>query len=376
MVSNKLKIIIRSIAPIFKFIPQNIIIFESIPDFSDNSRSVFDEMIKRGFNLKYKMVWIYCQHMKTSAIPNVLFLTKKQRILTLYYMLRAKCIISCNNYVESWGEYQKALYLTHGVALKSMNVFVAPKHIDYIAGLSEEANRIMSKAIKQPIDKFIETGYPRNDSLMNTTFSIHNFFNNKYKKIVVWYPTFRQHIGSNKVVGNVQPLPIIHHQEDAVAINDYAKEKNLLIILKPHFSQDLTYMKDVTLSNILFINDDFFVKNKVTSYEFVGSCDALITDYSSIYFDYLLCDKPIAAVWEDIEEYKRNRGFGIDIDFYMSGAYKVYNLNDFLSFITDVTEGIDSLKQERNRINKLINKYNDAFSSKRTVDFIEENCLN
>lgn len=377
MISGILKSIIRSVAPLFRLLPQNIIIFESIPDCSDNSKAVYDEMIKRGLNSMYKMIWVYCQKKHSTPIFNTHFITINQRFLFLYYTLRAKCIVSCNNYIESWGGYQKALYLTHGVALKSMNTFMAPKHIDYITGLSDEANKIMSDAIKLPLNKFIVTGYPRNDDLIaKTDFSIHKFFNGKFRKIIVWYPTFRQHIGANNNKGDVQPLPIIHNQEDAVEVNSYAEKNNILIILKPHFSQDLSYIKNIKLSNILFINDDFFVKNNITSYEFVGSCDALITDYSSIYFDYLLCNKPVAAIWEDIEEYKKNRGFGIDVDFYMKGAFKVYNLIDFLDFLKEVSEGKDSQKVDREEMNRLTNKYHDSKSAERVVDFVIHNILN
>ena len=74
------------------------------------------------------------------------------------------------------------------------------------------------------------------------------------------------------------------------------------------FRQDISYIQKYALSNICFIDDAFFRRNNITSYEFVGSCDALITDYSSIYFDYLLCGKPAAVIWEDIEE-----GTGADV---------------------------------------------------------------
>ena len=41
------------------------------------------------------------------------------------------------------------------------------------------------------------------------------------------------------------------------------------------------------------INDSFFIDNDITSYELLAACDSMITDYSSVYFDYTLCDKPI-----------------------------------------------------------------------------------
>ena len=98
----------------------------------------------------------------------------------------------------------------------------------------------------------------------------------------------------------------------------------------------------------------------------------MITDYSSIYFDYLLCNKPIGAVWEDIEEYKKNPGFCIDVNYYMKGAFKIYNLSDLIKFISDVSNNIDNLKKEREEICKYANYSKDGKNSERVVDFIIE----
>ena len=104
----------------------------------------------------------------------------------------------------------------------------------------------------------------------------------------------------------------------------------------------------------------------------VISRDALITDYSSIYYDFLLCDKPVAAIWEDIEEYRINPGFAVDVDYYMKGAEKIYNLDDFETFVTHVAEDLDVLRSERAEINTLVNHSTDGKNAQRVVDFIVE----
>ena len=38
---------------------KKLMVFESVPDMSDNTKAVFDEMLKRGLNKKYKMVCVY-----------------------------------------------------------------------------------------------------------------------------------------------------------------------------------------------------------------------------------------------------------------------------------------------------------------------------
>lgn len=361
----------RLIAKIVGLLPYKYIIFESNPDFSDNTKSVFDEMVRRNFNSKYKFIWV-CK--SNNSVKSNLFdcVYINDKIRRKYYMMRSKLIISCNTYLPKYTTKQIAIYLGHGIALKSMKTYKAPSLIDYFVGLSEDANRIMSQAFNCPINKFKITGYPRNDSLStNKRNVLKQAFGSSFDKILVWYPTFRQHNNTKVAKATKSALPLINSEETIVRINEFAKLRKILIVLKPHFSQDLSYIKNKSLSNIVFINDSFFTQYNLTSYEFVGSCDGLITDYSSIYFDYLLCDKPIAAIWEDIDEYRCNRGFCIDIDYYMKGAIKVYDTNDFLKFLDEIAFGKDSLRKERNEINNLINKYRDNLSTKRVVDFIQ-----
>ena len=67
----------------------------------------------------------------------------------------------------------------------------------------------------------------------------------------------------------------------------------------------------MTLSNLVFINDAFLSDNGIINYELLGVADALLTDYSSVYYDYLLLDRPIGLCWDDYEEYKAN-GFKVN----------------------------------------------------------------
>lgn len=376
MISFRLIIkgLVSYLARFLSFIPCRYIVFESLPDYADNTRAVFDEMVRRGLNKKYRFIWNCVNPNTKIPIDGVKCVYK--RYFQIFYMMRAKCLISCNSFLSTFGKYQKSIYLCHGVPLKSLRGYKAPHGIDCIIGLSEDTNHIQSKELGIKMDKFQTLGYPRNDALLNKTHDdISQLFGNKFDKYIVWYPTFRQHCTSRIVSATSHALPIIYNTEIAKIINDFAAEKNVLIILKPHFSQDTKYIKELKLSNIIFIDDNFFIYHKITSYEFVGGCDALITDYSSIYFDYLLCDKPVAAIWEDVEEYKKNRGFAIDIDYYMKGAFKIYNVDDFLTFLEDVSFDKDTMKKERNLLIDVIHKNKDFNSAIRVVDFIESALL-
>ena len=53
------------------------------------------------------------------------------------------------------------------------------------------------------------------------------------------------------------------------------------------------------------------LKKGLSVYALLRNADALITDYSSAYFDYMLLNRPIAFTVEDIEEYRKRSGFCI-----------------------------------------------------------------
>ena len=102
----------------------------------------------------------------------------------------------------------------------------------------------------------------------------------------------------------------------------------------------------------------------------IAVSDLLITDYSSIYYDYLLADKPIAVTWDDLEDYRRDPGFAVDLDVFMKGAVKAYNVEELITFIQDVASGRDTLKAERCEIRDIVNYSTDGKNTERVADYI------
>lgn len=358
-----------------KFAPRKkIIVFESIPDFADNTKAVFDEMIRRGLNEKYEMVWgITGSKEHLPKIHNVVYLNFYNKKESVKYYLKAtsaRCFVSCNAFLVPYNSSQISFYLSHGTAIKSVrSYFSLPKRINYLLVAAPGVECIQMKELDVDKDRIFTLGFPRNDVLTAPPKNLKEYFEGDFEKIIVWYPTFRQQKTKIKTAAR-NALPILHNEEYAKRLNEVAEKKGVLLVLKPHFAQDTGRIKEVNLSNIKFIDDEFFVKNEINSYEFVAGCDAMITDYSSIYFDYTLCDRPIAAVWEDIEEYKQNPGLIDNYEFYMSGAEKLYNVDDLIGFVKRVADGVDRLADERRKIRDIANYSTDRNNSSRVVDFI------
>lgn len=371
---------VKSILVVFLrcFSKKRTIVFESTPDFSDNTYAVYTQMVRLGYDKQYKLVWSCANKEHLPDDPDGVYYiypqdkSIKQRLRNAYYLANAKCMICCNRFLLPWNSDQVCFYLAHGTPMKSVHdYYTVPASIGYCLSAAEGVEEMTAYQFNVAREKMFSLGYPRNDILTLSPAPVKEILGTPCKKVIVWYPTFRQHKnGANLASGKA--LPIIDDAQAACALNEYVRKLDVLLVLKPHFAQDLSYMKDLGLSNIRFIDDGFFRENNVTSYGFVAGCDALLTDYSSIYFDYMLCDKPIGLVWEDVEQYRQNPGFAVDLEEYGKAGVKIYTLSDFKLFVEQVAENIDACREDRRNLCQKVNYASDGENAKRVVAFIVE----
>ena len=363
------------------------ILFESRPPFSDNTRAVYDEFLRRGFDKKYRLVWYLDDNTCADLINGKPVYwdprdrnSLRQKIRNIGFYFNTKAIICCNRFLTSSGwacpveqGTCKSFYLSHGTPIKKVEgYYSAPSGIDYAFSPSANVTGIMSAAFKIDSSRYLVSGYPRTDLLFQDHGDLHDRICQGSEKVIVWLPTFRQHQKKTVSPAGGYAMPLIHEAAYAEQLNETAMKNNVLLVFKPHFVQDRSFLNEINLSNIQFADESFFERFDISTYDLLAASDALITDYSSVYFDYTLLDKPIAVVWEDVEEYRKNPGFVVDLDRYLVGAEKVYSIKDLCEFVENVAKGSDLLKTERREIRDLTNDNLDGRNSKRAVDFIIE----
>ena len=357
-------------------LPKKYILMESKPDYADNTMAVYNYIMENKLNKKFNPVWIVDDEKNRNKKIKTLILNrnKNNTLKWRYYFLRCAAMIYCNAQIQKTQENQKSIFLTHGSMVKdTVGTYKLPHDLDYILIQSDMFKETARRSYSlSDHTKIITLGYPRNDDLLlPNKFNREEIFGRKVNKLIVWYPTFRQNKNDGR---NVSPnaLPIIHDADLAKKINEKAKELDVLIVLKPHFAQNIEYIKNESLSNIIIIDDEFLKSKCIRSYQLLNLSDALLSDYSSVYQDYLLCDKPIGLIWEDFEEYKKGQGFVIDPEIAYMGGEKIYTSDDLETFIENVATGKDVLRDARRKSNEMSNFYQDANSSKRVVEFILE----
>lgn len=288
--------------------------------------------------------------------------------------MSSKVFIFSNRVTSKLNKKQLSIFLSHGSTMKRLKgVYEVGENCDYMLNQSAFFTNINSYELSVDKEKLICLGYPRNDYLYKSKDAL-NLLNhgNKFDKVVIWLPTFRQHKTGMKDITNSSNsgIPIIESKEDFLKINDFLNQQNVLLILKPHPAQDLNYIKVMEFSNLYFIDDNLLYKNDVHLYELLAQSDALITDYSSVYFDYLLLDKPIGLTINDMEDYSKGRGLVFENIFDILKGEYINSIEDMINFLSNIKDNKDIYLGDRAKIKNLTNHYQDGESAKRVVRFI------
>jgi len=89
--------------------------------------------------------------------------------------------------------------------------------------------------------------------------------------------------------------------------------------------------------------------------DYLNNFDLLITDYSSIYFDYLLLDRPIIFLPYDIDAYSGENGFTVPYDEFTPGCKPSTMTAFFHAILVSLDKNTDPYKDERKRVNAACN---------------------
>lgn len=363
------------------------IVFESNPDLACNSFEVYNKILKdEAFN-NYSFIWLVNDakkyyngtYIRTSFI-NYNDKTILGRLKSYFCCNRAEIVIaSCKPFCKYKGnKKQLNIYLDHGSQLKNMktNNCKVKLSCDYIISQGHFFNKYLVDQYTISEHQILTCGIPRNDQFYHDTKSLSSIYEDydTFDKIIAWVPTFR--ISSNNRIDCdfdfPLGIPILYDTKTANELNSYLVSKNILLIFKPHPAQNLNILKELSFSNIRFLHNDELLRNNIQTNEFLKCCDAMITDYSGIYYDYLCLDRPIGITLDDFSCYSKQHGFVFYDPLDILKGYYIYNIDELKSFISEVSDNCDSCKEARNRINKMVNDYDDGKSTDRLIEFIKE----
>ncbi|PAV06304.1 CDP-glycerol glycerophosphotransferase family protein [Methanobacterium bryantii] len=362
---------------IFKLLPlKERYVFESGVgvQYSDAPKALYEELMR--IKPDAECVWFYN---KTSFIhPMNTKVVKRLSLGYYYYLATSKYWINNQNFPSYITKRKGTTYLQtwHGTPVKKMlfdlkeiygrekgyvqRVENAKNQWSYLISQNSYATKHFRTAFRYngPI---LEEGYPRNDILINNPEKelIINKIRHAYsispsKKIILYAPTFRDNAKvENKFESDIKI--------DFKEFNDRFGEEYILL-LRMH----------VTVSSDIEIPEEYkHCIINVSSYpdiqELYLMTDILITDYSSVLFDFAVLKRPMIFYAYDLEEYKNDiRGAYLDYEKEVPGKI-VKNQNELFHAINNIEE----LKSEyRDKLSKFKQKYaplDDGNAAKRIV---------
>jgi CDP-glycerol glycerophosphotransferase (TagB/SpsB family) len=240
---------------------------------------------------------------------------------------------------------------------------------NFTIATSSSFQNIMSKAFKIPLDKVLISGQPRNQYLLDANIDILKIFGvNKqdYKQVIAWLPTYRiSYIGDVRNDGVVQELLPLVNKNKLLVLDAYFKEKKIFCFIKLH-PMDVLSKNDFfdTYTNVKVLTNEDFSDKSIQLYSFLSNTDALMTDYSSVYIDYMLIKKPIGFIIPDIKIYANNRGFVLDnVVEYLPGNI-IQNFSQIKLFIEQLDTGMEKPSYLENGLYEYYHSVDKDFSEK------------
>ena len=216
-----------------------------------------------------------------------------------------------------------------------------------------------------PNNRMISIGFPVHDILYsNNSGDLSKLTETQYKKVILWMPTFRKSVNGRNDLKYEQKygIPIINSIENYEKLNQLLVKENVLLIIKIHPMQDLREIKLPSLSHIRILDGKSVKELNIDNYRLMKDTDALISDYSSVAYDYLHLDRPIGYTMDDADDYV---GFIVDNpQEYIAGPI-IYCYNDLCNFIKSVINNEDLYIVERQKLFNKIWEYKDGNSSHR-----------
>ncbi|MFI1259005.1 CDP-glycerol glycerophosphotransferase family protein [Streptomyces netropsis] len=292
------------------------VVFESHlgRQYSDSPRVIYEEM--RRQSLKFEAVWAY--HNSPEGFPEDAVLVRRWSLPYLYALARAGFWVDNQSYPLRLAKRPGTTYIQtwHGSALKRMGFDqpnlkaatrqeqqkqqIALARFDHFLVRSEYDVHTLAKAFRLQEKTLLRMGYPRNDALVRTrqreALSGQRFRSQLARElripddttVLLYAPTFRTADSRHG------------HFEMPFNVERFAEEfgDRHLLLVRAHYLNHVVLPPTVH-SRVI----DVSAQHDVTP--LLELADALITDYSSVMFDYALLDRPILFFTYDYEEYLR-----------------------------------------------------------------------
>jgi len=304
------------------------------------------------------------------------------------YSLFARVVITTHG-IPVFSPNAKYIFLWHGIPLKSINwAFRKSTRIPYykriallrlhffeknivVVSPSRLYSLLLAYSFRLYNAYFLEVGHPRYDYLATSPKDLSDVFSHcadcqfiasSDKRVILYLPTFRDNAlgedGFHEYLSTVRTLSKIC---SSVGFT-------LLSVPHPFLSVFFGNRDYIQVGDRAFV----FSPRALDPYDLFSVSDILITDYSSVFFDFLYLGKPIIFYVPDLEEYSKERGFFLEpFDVWTPGP-KVRNPEELRRVLEELSAGVDPYACKRKVFREIFLTYADQDSTERIVRLIKD----
>lgn len=357
---------------------KKLVIFESFQgrSYSDNPKYIYEYMVNN--NMNYKYVWSVNEAQEIPGRPKQV----TRLSLKYYYNLARATYWVSNSRLPNYIDKNKGttyLQTWHGTPLKrlagdmedvhmpgtnseayKLNFYNETQKWDYLIAPNAYSKEIFKRAFW--FDKpTLDVGYPRNDILYNkNTDSDVNKLKEKMglpldKKVILYAPTWRDDEYYSK--GNYRFNLKLNLDQLQEKLGD-----EYVVVLRMHYF----------ISSQLDISGYEGFVYDYSSYNDIGelylASDLLITDYSSVFFDYANLKRPILFYTYDLEKYRDSlRGFYIDMEKEVPGPL-LTTTDEVIASIQNIDQLAEEYQERYDAFYDRFCNWDDGQAAKKTVE--------
>jgi CDP-glycerol glycerophosphotransferase len=352
---------------------RRLVVFESHlgRQYSDSPRAIYEEMRRQGID--FEAVWSYTG--RPQGFPADATLVRRWSLPYLRALARAEYWIDNQSYPLKLTKRPGTTYIQtwHGSALKRMG-FDEPgwklksraeqaeqqrtlDRFDHFLIRSEHDVRTLAKAFRLREKTLLRVGYPRNDELVRARGATERpplaaeLGIPADKKVLLYAPTFRQHGGRRFAL----PFDV---ERFAEVLGD-----RYVLLVRAHYLNHVVLPPSVR-GRVIDVSDHHDVT------PVLALADALITDYSSVMFDYALLDRPMLFFPYDYEEYV-HEGRGTYFDLLERAPGPVVRTEDELRSVLEessLEEQTVKYAAARGRFVADFGEYDEGTAARRVVE--------
>ncbi len=345
----------------------------------DNMTEIYERLGKMGYEthvfLRRKSSKKYLKE-KYYEMKNAFHFTKsyaqcKCLILTdYYYYAYANQPRVGQDVIQLWhgcGAFKKwgysTLDLKWGSDRKTMQEYPIHNTYTYVTVSSEEVKKYYAEAFNCSEDIIYASGVPRTDkffdanyvlSARNRVLSLYPEIGNR--KIILYSPTFR---GTSKAKAKfTQMIDFLYLKKHL------EKDYVILVKLHPFIRKGMDLSESLSELYSSFVFD---VSKTLPIDDAMCASDMVITDYSSLIFEYALLNRPMLFFAYDLEQYDEERSFYYDYESFVPGDI-VKDTEEILLAIRKNEKNFD--KQKTEAFARRFMSACDGKSTDRIMDFI------